>query len=348
MRTKAFKKWFGDWEKAPRIEKLRKSKNISISGKEIEITDDFIQNKKNAIEYGKKLKGVYKNQDTGKEVPLTSSKKNGGLYEILEHDYKNKEHILSIAAIPKIIEESIYIDTLANEDIEKHPNITSYDYYVCGLIIGDEHYTVKAVISNMSDGSRYYDHKLTSIEKGRLIDMIKEAPNSSVSISTQTPELSAVSGIKDNRLVSILQTDASKIVDANGEPLVVYHGSNWKGITTFDRSQSKRRRSGLREYGHFFTTNRALAEMYAAVEDAPDVKEEIDSLDAQIEQAAEAKDIGKMLDLYTEKERITRNLGGRVYEVFLNLRDVAEFDADYQADKGWYNLKADVCRAGAF
>ena len=139
-----------------------------------------------------------------------------------------------------------------------------------------------------------------------------------------------------------IPNDVSKVVDANGEPMVVYHGSNWKGITTFDRSKSKRRRSGLREYGHFFTTNRALAELYSAVDDAPEVKEEIARLDAQIDLAAEAKDINKMLDLYTEKERITRNLGGRVYEVFLNLRDVAEFDADYQADKGWYNLKADV------
>lgn len=136
--------------------------------------------------------------------------------------------------------------------------------------------------------------------------------------------------------------NASKVVDANGEPMVVYHGSNWKGITTFDRSQSKRRRSGLREYGHFFTTNRALAEMYSNVDDAPEVEEELSRLDAQIEAAAENKDIAKMLDLYTAKERITRNLGGRVYEVFLNMRDVAEFDADYQADRGWYNLKADV------
>lgn len=29
--------------------------------------------------------------------------------------------------------------------------------------------------------------------------------------------------------------DVSKVVDANGEPMVVYHGSNWKGITTLRR-----------------------------------------------------------------------------------------------------------------
>ena len=45
VRTKAFKDWFGDWEKAIRIEKLRRSKNVSITGKEIELTEDYKQNK---------------------------------------------------------------------------------------------------------------------------------------------------------------------------------------------------------------------------------------------------------------------------------------------------------------
>jgi hypothetical protein len=161
---------------------------------------------------------------------LTSSKKNGGLYEILQHNYKDAEHILSVAAIPQIIEDYIYIDTIANEDIDKHPNVISYDYYVCGLNIGNEEYTVKAVISNMTDGTRYYDHKLTNIEKGKLIDIINKAPNSSVSIPTQTPKSNALSAVKDTRIISILQTNSSKVVDKNGEPMVVYHGSYWKPL----------------------------------------------------------------------------------------------------------------------
>lgn len=237
VRTNNFKKWFGDWEKAARIEKLRKSKNASIKGDEIVITDNDKQNKKNAIEYGKTIKDEYINADTGKSVLLTSSKKNGGLYEILQHDYKDKEHLLSIAAIPQIIEKSIYIDTVKNEDKDNHPQILSYDYFLCGLNIGNEEYTVKAVLSNLEDGSRYYDHKLTSIEKGRLIDIINEAPESSVSISTQTPESSAYSDIKDKRLFSILQTNSSKIVDENGEPMVVWHGSS-NDFNVFDNEKA--------------------------------------------------------------------------------------------------------------
>ena len=227
VRTENFKNWFGDWEKAARIKKLRNSENAAIVGNEIDLSSEDIKvNKINAIIYGKNLRGDYTNKDTGRKILLTSSKKNGGLYEILEHDYKDREHLLSIAAIPQIIEKSIYIDTIENEDLEKYPHILSYDYYLCGLNIGDEEYTVKAVISNLDDGSRYYDHKLTAIEKGRLIDIINKTPKSSVSISTQTPDIGALSDIKDKRLISILQTNASKVVDENGEPRVVYHGTS--------------------------------------------------------------------------------------------------------------------------
>jgi hypothetical protein len=97
---------------------------------------------------------------------------------------------------------------------------------LCGLNIGDEEYTVKAVISNMEDGSRYYDHNLTAIEKGRLIDIINKVPESSVSISSQTPDTNTLSDVKDKRLLSILQVNSSNVVDANGESLVVYHQTN--------------------------------------------------------------------------------------------------------------------------
>jgi hypothetical protein len=117
---------------------------------------------------------------------LTSSNKSGGIKEILEHNYRDKEHLQSIAAITKIIENGIYIDTIYNEDTTKHPNVTSYDYYVCGLKINEIDYTVKAVIANTENGDRYYDHKLTNIEKGKLIDIINKVSKSSEAISTAT------------------------------------------------------------------------------------------------------------------------------------------------------------------
>lgn len=227
VRTKAFKEWFGDWEKSARIEKLRKSEPVVISGTEIEPSEDIKQYKKNALEYGKRLQGSYVNQDTGKTISLQRGRKRGGVNEVLQHDYKDAEHLQSIAAIPGIIEQSIYIDSVENEG--NKVDADSFDYYVAGVRIAGVDYTVRAVIVNTKNGETYYDHKLSSIEKGNLLDLIAgQGDNHSDFGTTPDPKstITDISDVKDTRLISLLQNDASKVIDENGEPMVVYHGTS--------------------------------------------------------------------------------------------------------------------------
>lgn len=75
-----------------RIEKLHNSKSVEITGKEITPSDDLKQYKKNALEYGKSLRGEYTNGDTGICILLSAGTRNGGIREILQHDYKDLEH----------------------------------------------------------------------------------------------------------------------------------------------------------------------------------------------------------------------------------------------------------------
>lgn len=276
VRTKAFKEWFGDWEKSARIEKLRESEPVVISGEEIPPSDDLKQYKKNALEYGKSLRGEYVNSDTGAAISLGKQ----GVKEVLQHDYKEKEQMQSIAAIPQIIESAIYIDTLPNEDKAKNPEVVGYDYYVCGLNIGDTEYTVRAAIAVDDKGNRYYDHKLTKIEKGKLLDAV-------FGITNPAPQgESSLSDVKDKRLVSLLQTNSSKVVDVNGEPLVVYHGSRDGGFSVFDESEGDKQ-SDAPQGSSWFTSDRSNAYSYS----------------------------GEYGNASYEEE------GGGIYEVFLNIRD---------------------------
>ena len=291
VRTKSFKKWFGDWEKATRIEKLRKSEAAKISGDEIPITEDYKQNQKNALKAGKSIRATYVNADTGKEINLMSGK-HGGLKEILNHDYKDVEHIQSIAAIPQIIEKGIYIDTVQNEEKGNNPSIDAYEYYVCGLKIGGIDYLVKAVIGIDDKGNRYYDHKLTRIEKGKLLAELANQPIAAQSgLSSEGTQGDAVgsisadgnaesnksplSGVKDKRLLSILQNNSSKVVDENVEPRVVYHGttrdeetSRWnEELKSFDTEHSpftvfRRKVDGERNSGFFFNSEKDNAYGY--------------------------------------------------------------------------------------
>jgi len=245
VRTQAFKKWFGDWEKKFRIEKLKDSKPIEITGNEIEYNEDFKTYKKNAYEYGKKIRGEYTNKDTGEKISFVRD----SLNEVLQHDKKNKFHIQSIPAIPLFIENSIYITSMPNEDTKVKTD--KFDYYAVGLKIGKEDYTVKIVIADIQ-GQKYYDHKLTQIEKGKLID-------SSRAISNAPINQNLPSTIEDSRLLQILQEDYSKVVDENGEPLVVYHGGTVGNVFSSKFSGT----GGGRESAFFFTPDKRQAKDYA-------------------------------------------------------------------------------------
>ena len=255
VRTKAFKKWFGDWEKAARIEKLRRSKAVKITGEEIEPNSDLKQYKKNALEYGKNLRGEYTNKDTGETIVLTGGNSRGGMREILQHDYKDIEHLQSIAAIPQIIEKAIFVDEAPNEDAERYPGVKSFRYYVCGLKIGNTYYTVKAVVAVQNNGDRYYDHKLSSIEKGKLLSIIPTIQKAGIE-NNLPPSVG-----KDKRLLSILQTNSSKVVDENGEPMVVYHGSN-NEFTKFDTARIGSSTGTSDGRGFYFTTDKDYANSF--------------------------------------------------------------------------------------
>lgn len=183
------------------IQKLKDTRDITITGLEIAADFDIKTYKKNALRYGlDKVRGIYTNCDTGIEICVTKNT----IKEILNHDYKNHEQLQSIAAIPLIIEQSVYIGSLPNHDSKIRA--TKFDYFVCGLRIGDVDYTVRSVIVEMDNGTRYYDHKLTPIDKRKLLD----------SLFGTTPGFSQADNsgcilprCKDTILISILQKYAS-------------------------------------------------------------------------------------------------------------------------------------------
>ena len=224
VRTKAFKEWFGDWEKAARIEKLRKAEPIKITGKEHE--GKYELNRDSAKTWIKaNIKGEYINKDTNEKIVVS----NVGVKEVTSHGERNEAHLKSLIAIPELISNSIFVEEIPNT--KEHDKYDSYRYYVCGLNIGGVDYTAKVVIGVKGD-SKYYDHRLTEIEKGTLINNLNGLSNT-VAENQNTPN----SVGKDKRLLSILQVNSSKVVDKNGEPMVVYHGTD-TNITTFDKEKT--------------------------------------------------------------------------------------------------------------
>ena len=191
-----------DEEKAKRVEKLRESKPIEITGNEYQ--GKYELNRESAQRYLlDNLRGDYTIKDTGEVVSLAKK----GAKKVTAHSMGNEAHLKSIAVIPEMIENSIFIEEQpAYKDDAK---FDSYRYYVTGLKIGNEDYTARLTIG-VKNGKSYYDHYLTHIEKGNLIDFINQSDSQDEGFKPTegAPNTSdALSGGKDTKLLEILQTN---------------------------------------------------------------------------------------------------------------------------------------------
>ena len=190
---------FGDWEKANRLEKLKKSESLIIDSQIIikgnDVTaeiNNLRQNKssenlkkltKYVTELGKEMvQNLRFEQNLTKyENPKfivsddnkTYSFNFSGVKEASRHNIFQKGHIEAIFNIPEIIEAAIYIGKEKNEDNRK-PNLTNFYYYGLGIKLDNEDYTAKIIFTENKEGEVYYDQSLSTIEKGRFVDIIQK------------------------------------------------------------------------------------------------------------------------------------------------------------------------------
>lgn len=241
VRTPEFKAWFGDWEKEYNIEKLRKSKDIQIHW-----NGEYSLDRKSARSWMlANLRGLYINKDTGDKMELARE----GVRKVTSHGNYNKLHLKSMKGVRELIENSIYITEMEKSQEDK--DYDKYRYYVAGVDIDGVKCTAKIVVG-VKDGKSYYDHNLSRIEKGSLIDTLRGVNNPSASKAT-------LDAIYDTKLLRILQGgNSSKVVDENGEPLVVYHGTN-DNFTEFKESQIGRTDHGWFGRDFYFSSPGAEA-----------------------------------------------------------------------------------------
>ena len=136
----------------------------------------------------------------------------------------------------------------------------------------------------------------------------------------------------------------TKVVDEKGNPLIVFHGSPYSNITTFDHTKGSQE-SGLKEYGTYFTSNPLLAELY---KNGRSISEEMQNkIDGEIaklrEQQNGARNNREYDALENEINLLKQAKEGKVYPCFLNIETPKEFDAKHQDGwAGWHELRQDV------
>ena len=226
VRTPAFKRWFGDWEHAYRIKKWLSNENVLAIDSD-KYSGLYELNWRSAKRYAlDNLRGQYKVDDNGAVIELTRD----GVSETISENMGSELGLRLITYIPDIIKNSIFV--YAEENQKSKNTFDYYEYYLTDISVDSKNYVVKSAVG-VRNGRRYYTFNLSEIkDKGAFID---SRPVSDIQPGRPTSQ-GSLPDIKDTRLLSILQADSSKVVDENGEPLVVYHGSKWAGgpIREFD------------------------------------------------------------------------------------------------------------------
>lgn len=212
VRTPTFKKWFGDWEMLAIINEVE---NMPASAIRLHESLD-----KAGIKEVFKSFGEVENKRDGRVVVFPT--KSAG--KIHYHKGFNTGEVirnfksLFESAIPIISEKEIL-----KEGHKVHGNVESYEHYINKFSANGNEYFIRftvPVIRNNKGAGNVHSSAISEVS-------IYKNGDSTLTL-IQTPGSSSPSFI-DGKLWDFLNSvnkkDVSKVVDENGEPLVVYHGT---------------------------------------------------------------------------------------------------------------------------
>ncbi|MDR1373182.1 MAG: hypothetical protein LBJ17_08750, partial [Dysgonamonadaceae bacterium] len=231
VRTEAFKKWFGNWENSAKYDYLLSENWVkTLTGNEFQkdeipltdkVTQYYLDNYNGQIE--RKGLGI---------VELTKE----GVKDSMAHGIGSVKSA-AYAAVPEIIKDGVIIDR------QKNWKGRGKDTYVIAapVQIGNKGYTGIVVVTQSTVKNKFYLHEVVLQENLRI--GFKTGTQSGSPIGDFAKILQNFETAKKN---------SSKVVDENGEPMVVYHYSPNKGFTVFDNTKSKN------GYSAFYFSDRPL------------------------------------------------------------------------------------------
>ena len=268
VRTPNFKRWFGDWEALAEKDVLLALKEINLE--RIDLTQFAIDEKRpvNARGVVAYLKEKYKDDVKNGVLSFTENPLGApievGRYATSGFAGKNAgnaEAFLSLLNIKSILKDSVVINS------ETNWKNRDYDSAILAnkIKIGDEEYISTVVVEQIPQSNNKYKNR------GYVVDAISIARLNKGTVLQFNARVGDKAPFDTNNTVlmrKVLQNiwnvnkkDVSRVVDENGEPMVVYHGTPTGGFTVFDNDLVES------EYGFFFNDSKAVADEYAATPD---------------------------------------------------------------------------------
>ena len=253
VRTLGFKRWFGNWD--------LKNKVVNIVNA---VKDHGFQNFSEARKWAKdNIVGPVEQDEVGK-VNISGAAVEKYLSEKAVDKSDDKDvHLSTLRVLPDVIRESVVGEL--HPDNEKNPNVKDLvRLYGCVDIDGKD-YRVKTTLKRYNDKNtpnKAYSYEVTEIE---LLEGLSGTSHtqSADSVPTSNNSITAANLLNNvqtsNGGANILDS-YSKVVDENGEPLVVWRAGRTDGYNVFDENR------GANWRGFYFTNRDAALQNYATGE----------------------------------------------------------------------------------
>lgn len=216
VRTPNFKRWVGDWEKEAwakaAMDFLEKTAPVrELSGGEFQ--KDGVKLTEKVPAYFKSIGNVAHNDELG-DVVLDLK----GVEDSIAHGIGRLKSA-AFMAVPDVIEKGFIFNREENWK-ERGWNTA---VIVAPIKLGEDDYVCEVVVKKIRGQQRFYLHE---VERKKTLDgVFKSVANNG--------NASQVSKLILGKHLAEVKGNVSKVLDENGEPKVVYHGSPYYGFTIF-------------------------------------------------------------------------------------------------------------------
>ncbi len=247
VRTPNFKKWFGDWEKEAwakaAVEFLERTAPVaSLTGREFQKDGVRLTDKVSA--YFNSIGNVAHNEELG-DVVLNLE----GIRDSIAHGV-GRQKAAAFMAVKDVIEKGFIFNRETNW---KNRNYDSA-VIIAPISINNTDYICEVVITRKPNENRFYLHEVE----------IKETLEKAFKTPTEGRASQASKLIIGKHLEEV-KGNVSKVVDENGEPLVVYHGTQWNPLAEKAGNAVFKNESyftGIKDYANRYKKDGKIYEFY--------------------------------------------------------------------------------------
>jgi hypothetical protein len=233
VRTPEFKKWFGDWEAAALRNRIMATHEVNATAQGLSESSNVKALRDDAVSTYKGPKQV-RNADIGETIRITKR----GIENSLQHGMK-KEKRAVVSVLDKLLENAVF---MARDTENMKPGVRAVETFAHRVAVDGKPFVARLIVRELSDGRRFYDHELSTLESERPAG---KSGGSEVSFDNRQSEPRPTASLGKRILDDALDVNpdsVSKAVDPDtGEPLP----SALDDDKTFYQRQSAQKRAPL-------------------------------------------------------------------------------------------------------